>query len=91
MREAKKHEKSLESIFDDFRMSRCLDFLMINRKNGSRRFLAVINVSFEDLMAKENDFRAVDHKYLHYYEIPVDKSRKIMVPIIKELIDRTYK
>lgn len=83
-------EKCLESVFNDFRMSRCLDFLMINRKNGSKRFLAVINVSFENLMAKENDFRVIDHKYLHYYEIPVNKSRKIMVPIIKELIDRTY-
>lgn len=81
----------LEAYFNTFRRNFGLDFLFINRKKGDKRYLIINNCSFESVLAKENNFKPIEYKGLHYYEIDVKKSRKVMMPIVIETINRFYK
>lgn len=81
----------LESYLSTFRRNFGLDFLFVNRKKGDKRFLIINNCSFEGILAKENDFKPIEYKGLHYYEVDVLKSRKIMMPIVFKTINMFYK
>lgn len=82
--------KHLEFALNAFRREYGLDFLMLNRKNGSERLVALVNCAFERLLAEDNNFKQLDYRGFKYYKIPVEKSRKIMLPIIKDLMDRLH-
>lgn len=96
-REAKSHGaknsknsgKYLEFALNDFKRDQGLDFIALNRKNGNKRFFAIFNCPFERVLARENNFELKNYKGFPYYEIPVTSSRKITVPVIKKLIDRS--
>ncbi|KAI5168701.1 exopolyphosphatase [Pancytospora epiphaga] len=95
-REAKEHGsvnskhagKYLEQGLTDFRRNQGLDFIAINRKAGTKRYFGIFNCPFERVLADENNFVAEEYKGFRYYKIPVATSRKLMVPIIKRLIDK---
>ncbi|ORD94895.1 PRUNE [Enterospora canceri] len=89
-RELKKNV-NMESYLNDFRRRHGLDFLFVNRKKGRKRWLTVVNCTFEKMLAEENGFKAVEYKGLHYYKIDVKLSRKVMMPIVLKTIDRIYK
>lgn len=77
----------LEFELSNFRREEGLDFFIVNRKAGKRRFVAIVNASFEKRLAEENQFKPINYKGFNYYQIPVEKSRKLMVPILKRIID----
>lgn len=88
-REAKQGNggSTLEKEFMDFRREDGLDFFMVNRKAGPKRYLAIINCSYEKKLASAHHFNPVNYRGFHFYEIPAEISRKLMVPILKKLID----
>ncbi|KAI4291616.1 exopolyphosphatase [Pancytospora philotis] len=85
---AKHAGRHLEMAFGDFRRNHGLDFLIVNRKAGEKRLLALINCPFERMLAAEHHFEPREFKGLSYYSIPVAMSRKVLVPLIKQLIER---
>ncbi|ELA41226.1 uncharacterized protein VICG_01715 [Vittaforma corneae ATCC 50505] len=76
----------LEAAFHAFKREYGLDFLLVNRKAGKKRFLIMVSCPFEKKLAAQHNFKHVDFKGLHYYEIDVELSRKILTPAIKDLI-----
>lgn len=94
LREAKKMNinsesksgSALETALHTFKRDYGLDFLLVNRKNGDKRYLIMINCQFEKKLAELYKFELVNFKGLYYYSIPVELSRKILTPKIKELI-----
>ena len=95
-REAKKMSGSsgnkagsaLSSTLHSFKHDYGLDFLLVNRKAGKQRFLIIVSCLFEKKLASMHNFKAVEYKGLHYYELETALSRKILTPDIKELIHR---
>lgn len=85
----KKAGKFLEFELSDFRRNQGLDFFVVNRKAGKHRYIALLNCPYERVLAEENHFELKKYKDFYYYSIPVDISRKLLVPILKKLIDRT--
>ncbi|XP_077301320.1 uncharacterized protein LOC143921875 [Arctopsyche grandis] len=78
----------LESQFSFFRREAGLDFLLVNLKMGPRRFLACVNCPFEKQLAAAQNFIPVNYKGLHFYELPVEKTRKILTPVIKKMLKK---
>lgn len=80
----------LESIFHTFKRDYGLDFLLINRKFKKQRFLIMIGCPFEKRLVSMYNFVPIEYKGLSYYEIEVKLSRKILTPVIKDLIHRQW-
>lgn len=76
----------LESQFSFFRRENGLDFLLVNLKLGPKRYLACINCPFEKQLAESQNFKPLEYKGFHYYELAVEKTRKILTPAIKDLL-----
>ena len=76
----------LESQFSSFRRENGLDFLLINLKMGPKRFLACVNCPIERQLAENQKFTKIIYKGLHFYELKVEKTRKILTPVIKEML-----
>lgn len=80
----------LEATFHAFRRDHGLDFLLVNRKAGANRYLIMINFPFERRLARMQSFEPAEFEGLHYYSISVELSRKVLVPIIKELLNDIF-
>lgn len=95
-REAKKMKSNndkkdgiyLEMVLSDFRREYGLDFLIVNLKMHRKRFLILINCPIEKNLIRIKDFKPINYKYLPYYEVNVIDTRKIIVPIIKKLLNK---
>lgn len=71
---------------NDFRKKLGLDFLLVGCKFGVKRHFVVINFPLIDNFAKDNALRKVEYKGLEYFSAPVEMSRKIIAPIIREYL-----
>lgn len=78
-------------LFEDLKkfMSKLnLDFYFVTTKLKGRRYVISINSAiFEDISIRKN-FSEINYKGMKYYEVPVEFSRKIMVPEIEGEIER---
>lgn len=78
----------LDTQFNSFRREYGLDFLIVNLKLGSRRYLVCVNCPIERQLAKLQNFTQMNYKGLYFYEIAVEKTRKILAPVIKEMLHK---
>lgn len=94
-REAKKAGKEnskdggqiLEMYLHQFRKENGCDFVCVNKKEGEKRYFAMVCCPFERILVEKNNFIPLNYKTFSYYEIDVRLSRKLLIPKIKEIID----
>lgn len=77
----------LKLQFESFIQENGLDFLLINSKCGSRRFLAFVNCPIERQLTENLNFSPLNYKGMCYYEIPLEKTRKILAPVILKMLE----
>lgn len=78
----------LEIALSDFRREHGLDFLIVNFKHKNKRFLILINCPIESMLVKSKKFESLNYKSLPYYKVEVPYTRKVIVPIMKKLLDK---
>lgn len=76
-----------KKILEEFKNHNKLDFLLVNRKHGSKRYLILIDCPVEKELTASYNFKSLNYKGLVYYEIEVQKTRKILAPIINEILN----
>lgn len=81
---------AFEAALHTFKRDYGLDFLLVNRKAGKKRFLILVGCPYEKKLMARGDFFPRDFKGLQYYEVPVELSRKILTPVIKEMIRKAH-
>ncbi|KAM0681338.1 hypothetical protein GINT2_000538 [Glugoides intestinalis] len=77
---------AFKSMLREFIERNELDFLIINRKKGSRRYLILVDCPVEKELIATHNFKALDYKGVIYYEVEVEKTRKNLAPIINEML-----
>lgn len=77
-----------ETALNEFRREYGLDFLLVNRKKGNERFIIMINCPFEKKLATSQGFEEMNYKGLKFYSVSPEKTRKILTPIIKDMIHK---
>ena len=83
--------KTFDDYLEDFRIKNGLDFLFVNHKQGKHRYFIMKNCPFENFLVEKFNFKKKTYKTLKYYEIPVEFSRKISMPMVINAIDKFYK
>lgn len=77
-----------ETELNEFRRDYGLDFLLVNRKKKDERFLIMVNCPFEKKLATSQGFEPMEYKGVKFYSVSPEKTRKILAPIIKDMIHK---
>lgn len=77
----------MNTIFQNFISENGLNFLVVNRKFKQKRFLILINCPIKDDLIKKEGLQLKNIDNFQYYEVDVKKSRKVLAPVMKKLLD----
>lgn len=72
---------------NSFRKKLGLDFLLVGYKEGETRHFVIINFPLVERFAQENKFVKDEYKSLEFFNAPVEVSRKIVAPKIRQFLN----
>lgn len=80
----------LYSQLNEFRKKAKLDFLFVGAKINKKRNFIIVNFPWIDMFSAENKIKTIEYKGLEFYSVPVELSRKIIAPKIKEFLEQIH-
>ncbi|TBU03233.1 hypothetical protein CWI36_0960p0010 [Hamiltosporidium magnivora] len=75
-------------VLENFRREIGLDFLFVGCKLKKKRHFIIVGFPYMSFLKKTYEFVELEYKGLIYYKVPVKLSRKILMPDVKNLVER---
>ncbi|KAM0678944.1 Exopolyphosphatase [Binucleata daphniae] len=81
----------LYSQLNEFRKKAKLDFFFVGCKMNKKRNFIVVNFPWIDMFSIDHQMKKVEHKGLEFYSVPIELSRKIIAPKVREFLIKMHK